>query len=162
MTEREAAELGVGESGQLLRLLALDAEDLAVVSAHLQDARVRWGDMAFVAGERRFALLADRFDWCAAGAGRMERLSAGLHFESVIKVSFRGSQPQGPDAELNLLSISFQETDKPAGRVYLTFSDGAVIRLDVECLEGQLRDLGPRHAVAEKPGHDVNAVDGAR
>jgi hypothetical protein len=163
MTDRDTVDRGVGEGGALLRLLAVDAEDLSVVSAHLQDARVRWADMAFQPTERRFVLLADRFDWCAADVGRMERLPAGLHFDGVIKASFQGRKVGAADDEtLNLLSISFQETDKPAGIVFLTFSEGAAIRLDVECLEGQLRDLGPRRPVAEKPGHAENAVDDMR
>ena len=161
MTERDAIERDSRECGPLLRLLAFDLEDLSVVSAHLQDAVVRWADMTFVPAERRFVLLADRFDWCAAGAGRTERLAAGLHFECVTKVLFHGRKPGGPDAQLTLLSISFEESDRPSGSVLLTFTSGETIRLDVECLEGHLRDLGPRRTVAEKPGHGFEVADGA-
>ena len=46
-----------------LKLLALDSEDLDVISATTQDAVVRVGDMGFAKGDRRFALLMNRFAW---------------------------------------------------------------------------------------------------
>ena len=47
----------------------------------------------------------------------------------------------------------FTETDAPAGTVDLVFEGGAAVRLDVECLEAQLRDLGPRWQTEQQPGH---------
>ena len=47
---------------------------------------------------------------------------------------------------LNLLAVEF-ETDTPAGVVKLLFSGGGVLRLEVECLEAELADLGPTWAV---------------
>ena len=70
----------------LLKLLVFDEEDLAVVSANLQDAIVRASDMAFLQKEQRFALTAARFDWMAADEGRCERLLTGMHFERVTSV----------------------------------------------------------------------------
>lgn len=154
MTDRTEVEDVAGAGGPLLRLLALDAEDLSVVSAHAQDAVVRWNDLAFLPTERRFLLILDRFDWCAAEDGRSERLTAGLHFESVSRVTHLGIAAHAPPAALTLLSISFQETDPPAGQIFLTFAENVVIRLDVECLEAQLRDLGPRRAAEQPPSRD--------
>lgn len=139
-----------------LRLLALDAEDLAVVSCNLQDAVVRAADLAFLPRQRRFALLASRFDWVAAEAGRMERCRAGLHFDSVVKVSSTGIDREDRQAVLNLLSIAFEEGEAPAGAVLLTFSGGAGIRLEVECVDAQMRDVGPRWAARHKPGHAID------
>jgi hypothetical protein len=62
----------------LLKLVALDPDDLAVVSAHLQDALISVGDIAYLPGERRFALAAKRFDW---EAEQPQRRLSGLHFE---------------------------------------------------------------------------------
>ena len=39
---------------QPLRLLALDAEDLALVSAHVQDAVLRVGDLAYLPRKKAF------------------------------------------------------------------------------------------------------------
>ena len=75
---------------QPLRLLALDAEDLALVSAHLQDAVVRVGDLAYLAKKKRFTAVASRFDWTAQSRGRLERCLAALHFETVRAVRYDG------------------------------------------------------------------------
>jgi hypothetical protein len=137
-----------------LKLIALDGEDLAVISAHVQDALVRRGDIAYLGGKKRFALGAWRYDWTAsATAGRKERVGAALRFDRVMKVSQVGLAGLKPDTPLNLLAVFFEEKDPPAGIVTLTFSGGAAIRLEVECLEAELRDLGPRQEVAICPGH---------
>jgi hypothetical protein len=138
---------------ELLRLIALDPDDLAVISANLQDALVRIGDMTYLSRSKRFVIVAARFDWLRARAGSMERCRAGLHFERVLKVARSGFSQGDGDTVLNLLSIVFEETEAPAGRVVLTFSAGAAIRLDVECLEAQLRDIGPRWKTKAQPGH---------
>ena len=49
-----------------LKLIVLDADDLAVISAHLQDAVLKVGDLAYLPAERRFAALGNRFDWADA------------------------------------------------------------------------------------------------
>jgi hypothetical protein len=141
---------------EALRLIALDAEDLAVISCNLQDAVVRVEDLAYVPGQHRFALLASRFDWVTAEAGRMERCRAGLHFDSVVKVASTGIDRTNKEAVLNLLSVSFAEGEAPAGSVELTFSGGAAIRLEVECVDAQMRDLGPRWTARHKPGHAID------
>jgi len=51
-----------------LRLLARDEEDLAVISAILQDALIPVSEMAYLPDERRFALVANRFRWEAPPA----------------------------------------------------------------------------------------------
>ncbi|MBV8849708.1 MAG: DUF2948 family protein [Methylobacteriaceae bacterium] len=139
-----------------LKLLVFDDEDLAVVSANLQDAIVRASDMAFLPKEQRFAFTAARFDWMAADEGRCERLQTGMHFERVRNVRTAGFRPGKPDEVLNLLSIIFAPGEAPAGEVVLTFSGGAGVRLNVECLEAQMRDIGPRWPCKGKPGHPAN------
>ncbi len=136
-----------------LRLIALDEEDLAVMSAHLQDAVIKVKDMAFLPKSKRFALLAARFDWPGIVSGRKERCFSGLHFERVLKAAAMGFDQTAGDRCLNLLSIHFTAHDAPAGQVILTFSGGAAVKLDVECLEAQMRDLGPRWAAKAQPGH---------
>ncbi len=142
----------------LLRLVALDGEDLAVISTNLQDALIKTSDMAYLPASKRFVIVAARFDWVrAARQGAMERCRAGLHFERVLKVSRMGfGQDEG--AVLNLLSIGFTETDPPAGQVLLTFSGGAALRLDVECLEAQMHDIGPRWKAKGQPGHQLDDI----
>jgi hypothetical protein len=136
-----------------LRLIALDEEDLDVISAHLQDAVLKVRDMAYLPHTKRFALVAARFDWLGIAQGKKERCHAGLHFERVLKAEIAGFDQAKADACLNLLSVNFIGDDLPAGHVVLTFSGGAAVKLTVECLEAQMRDLGQRWQAKGQPGH---------
>jgi hypothetical protein len=136
-----------------LRLIALDAEDLAVVSAHLQDSVARVSDMAFLPREKRFAMVLDRFDWTSLGTGAAERRRAGVHFERVLKAQTRGFDLNDRDAALNLLAVEFVENDPPAGVITLLFDRDAAIQLEVECLEAAMSDLGPAWPDDGRPRH---------
>jgi hypothetical protein len=136
-----------------LKLIALDAEDLAIVSAHLQDAVLKLADIAWLPAEKRFALAARRFDWQAAQGGERRRRLSALHFERVGAARSTKLDPAATDAVLNLLAITFAEREAPAGEVTLHFSDGAAIRLDVECIEVQMKDLGPVWEAVATPEH---------
>jgi Protein of unknown function (DUF2948) len=140
----------------MLRLVALDQEDLAVISAHLQDAEVRTGDLAYLPNERRFAFVAQRFDWETTPEQPPRRRLTGLHFERVLRVRCRGVDRSKPDQLLNLLGVTFTETDAPSGTATLYFEDGSAIQLDMECVEAQLKDLGPVWACNKRPVHDVD------
>jgi hypothetical protein len=142
-----------------LKLIALDAEDLAVLSAHLQDAVLRVGDMTYLKAERRFAALANRFDWEGAVSSPVSskqkfiRRRAGLRFERVLGAKVTGIELAKKDTVLSLLAVRFEPGDAPGGHVVLEFSGGAAIRLHVECIEAELKDLGAAWATRTKPDH---------
>lgn len=147
-----------------LKLIAFDVEDLNVVSTHLQDAVVRVGDMAFLPRDKRFVAVLSRFDWArlmsasgggAKGGREFARLRTALRFERVLAARTTGLDLQRPDDVLALLAVSFdgRGPDDPAGTVTLTFSGKAAVQLDVECLEGELKDLGPGWAAQSCPTH---------
>ncbi len=137
-----------------LKLIALDADDLSVMSAHMQDALARVADMAYLPDEKRFAMLVDRFDWISAvGEGKPERRRSGVHFERVLKARVRGFDLADNKTVLNLLAVEFAEEDAPAGAVTLYFSGDAAIRLEVECLEAAISDLGPAWPAEQLPRH---------
>lgn len=138
----------------MLRLAALDADDLAVISAHMQDAVMKVGDIAWRKSGKQFAVVANRFAWDEQRQCR--RCRAGLHFDRVLSVRSQNIRTDDPEAILSLLSITFAETDPPAGEVVLTFSGGGTIRLAVECLEAQMRDLGPAWETARQPSHPAD------
>jgi hypothetical protein len=146
----------------LLKFVALDGEDLEVVSAHLQDAVVRASEVLWRPQERRLVIALNRFDWEAAQYGKPEyrRRRAALRFERVLSCKCRDI-PRGEDVVLNLLSVEFAETDTPAGIVTLTFSGGGALRLEVECLEAELADLGPTWTTAVCPAHADGELTGA-
>jgi hypothetical protein len=143
-------------AGENLRLMALDAEDLAVLAAHLQDAILRVGDMVYLADERRFVLALNRFDWLGYEAGAAQRAQTGLHFENVRKVELQGFRQDRPDDILNLLDLEFTPGEAPSGEVKLIFSGSCALRLDVECLEARMADLGPRWRARHAPGHKAD------
>lgn len=138
-----------------LKLLALDTEDLEVVSAHVQDAVVRVPDMGYARADRRFALLMNRFDWTADAGRRSKglRKRAALHFDGVQSVVTNGFDPASSEGVLELLAITFTPIDGPAGIIELSFAGGGTVRLGVECLEARLSDLGAAWAAAAKPVH---------
>ena len=140
----------------LLKLVALDPDDLTIVSAHLQDAVVRVGDLAYLPGERRFALVARRFDWETGPKEPPRRRLTGLHFERVLAARTRGIDRGNPDAVLSLLAVTFEETDSPSGTATLIFAEGGAIQLDLECIETQMKDLGPVWEAEGRPAHDVD------
>jgi hypothetical protein len=140
-----------------LKLIALDSEDLAVFSAHLQDAILRVGDMVYLPDEQRFVIALNRFDWLSATTGAPQRMQTGLHFEKVRKVAIHGFHQDRPDDILNLLNIDFTQVDPPAGTVTLIFSGGCALRLEVDYLEGRMADLGPRWRTRHAPGHEPKA-----
>ncbi len=123
-----------------LRLLAEDADDLAVISAALQDALARIGDIQWERSARRLTIAFNRFPWEAEDAGR-ERVRAGLQLGGVLRVRARNLRPDAKDAVLALLALSFEGGDPPGGRVIFAFADGGDLVAEVECIDAALADL---------------------
>jgi hypothetical protein len=143
-----------------LKLQALDAEDLGVLSAHCQDATVRVADLAYVAAERRFALVCNRFDWLSAQRERrapFARHMTGLRFERVNRAQLSGFSLADTETVLSLLAIEFSSSEAPAGQITLLFAAGAAIRLNVEYIEAELKDLGGMWSTQHKPDHTTTA-----
>jgi len=142
-----------------LKLVALGKEDVEVISAHVQDALVKVGDIFWQPRDHRFIIALSRFDWMTAAdptSGTKpdyRRCRTALRFERVIACKCRNLDQAVKDARLNLLAVEFTENDTPGGAVSLIFSGGAVIRLDVECLEAELADLGEVSVAALCPDH---------
>jgi hypothetical protein len=116
-----------------------------VISAHVQDAWVRTGDIIWRQGEKRLVVGMNRLDWeqTLDGATEPRRLIAALRFDRVLSCKSRNIDMDAQDAALELLGIEFHPTDAPGGSAVLMFSHGGALRLDVECLECELADLGP-------------------
>jgi len=144
-------------SADLLKFVVLDEEDLEIVSAHVQDAVVNAVDVMWRPQEKRVVIGLNRFDWEGAQNGNPEyhRRRAALRFERVLACKCRDIDPKGNDVVLNLLAVEFTEKDAPSGVVTLTFSGGKAMRLEVECLEAELADLGPSWAACGCPAHAV-------
>lgn len=139
-----------------LKLLALDSEDLDVISATTQDAVVRIADMGYAQGDRRFAMLMNRYAWEEGVGGKKgQRKRSALHFDCVSSVKVAGIDAHAREGVLELLDIRFTATDKPSGIVELRFAGGGTVRLAVECLEARMQDLGAAWAAKAKPEHAI-------
>lgn len=142
-----------------LKLIALDDEDLSILSAHLQDAVVRVGDIVYEASQQRFLLLLNRFDWSEpANQPRKllrtyKRCRTGLRLQRVSGVRSLNIDRASKEDVLSLLAITFDEGEAPSGTITLHFSGDKAIELSVECIEAELRDLGAAWETDKKPRH---------
>ena len=127
-----------------LKLIAFDADDLAVISAHVQDALVQASDIVWRQDEKRLVVGIDRLDWEPTLSGETEprRSIAALRFDRVLACKSRNIDLAQPEAVLELVGIEFHPGEAPGGSALLLFSQGEALRLDVECLECELTDLG--------------------
>jgi hypothetical protein len=128
-----------------LKLIALDADDLAVISAHVQEARVQTSDIIWRQDEKRLVIGMNRLDWeqTLSGETASRRLIAALRFDRVLACKSRHIDLAAPETALELVGIEFHPAEPPGGSALLHFSHGGALRLDLECLECELTDLGP-------------------
>ena len=138
-----------------LKLLALDNEDLTVISAHMQDAVFRVSDVQYSPRNKSFAIAANRFDWEEAASKKsFERSRSCLCFKQVKGVRSIGVDRKATDKVLNLLAVLFDQAGEgPDGHIELVLAGGASILLDVDCIEVQLADTGGTWETAMKPRH---------
>lgn len=137
-----------------LRLRAEDHEDLAVISACLQDALVTVGDLAYDPEMQNFVLIGNRFRWEGSGTsdgGEAERILCALTFEGVESVSYRGFRRSEQDRILALLAIRQDQ----AGAINLNFAGDSTIRLSARNIRCRLRDFGEPWPTSWVPGHPL-------
>jgi hypothetical protein len=139
-----------------LKLIALDEEDLAIISAHVQDAVTNVGNLEFWPDRKLFAMPVYRFAWETRKSlfrSRPERRNSVLDFNRVLGVKSQKIDRGKPDEVLSLLAIRFHPGELPAGRIDLVFSGGGEIMLEVECIEARLADLGGAWEASSRPTH---------
>lgn len=136
-----------------LKLSAVDAEDLGVISAAMQDALVAVRDCAYFKDERRFILLLNRFRWEADPGvdAAHSRTHAALVFNEVTAVRHHDIPTGEPDRMLELLAVA-QESEHS---VLLRFAAGRAIRLEIGRLACHLGDVGEPWPTPWKPAHPV-------
>lgn len=135
-------------------LHAQDGEDLRILSAMLQDAALRVGDIVWLPRRRRFAFGGSRFRWeRAAGDRRPQRIGFGAHLDGVLSVAHRGIPQDRPDEVLVLLALTHAEAGDGGAEIGLIFAGGGAINLRVECIDMTLTDLGMPYATRLKPAH---------
>lgn len=149
----------MAEATKPLRLLAQDADDLGVLSAALQDAVAKIGDIRWDAQGRTLTIACNRFRWEAAPKGQKggksgERVRSALQFGDVSGIQARNLRRDAKGAIVELLSIAFEPGEEaPAGVVTLTFAGGGDMRVSVDCLDVALADVSDPWATPRTPGH---------
>jgi len=153
-----------------VRIKAEDGDDLAVISACVQDAVVKVGEIAFLPQRRQFTLLLSRYRWenvdrgdvrfADVVAGRAaphprERVRAGLTFGAVLRARRQGFGQEAAEQVLALLAVEAIEGEDAAATIVLTFAGGPQVRLDVECVDVRLEDLGDPWPVRRRPAHAI-------
>ena len=145
----------------LLKLAALDREDLQVLSAHLQDAVVKVEDMAFLPNKHCFVAMTNRFDWESVHTQKkprhFQRRRSALRCERVLGAQVQNIPQAKKDTVLELLAVDFEpvKEQEPEGYISFLFAGGGTIRLHVECIEVELSDLGPAWHTKRRPEHEL-------
>ena len=159
---------------QPTRLMAKDAEDLAVVAACLQDALVPLSEMRFLKEEKRFVMLLNRFRWelaqpvkgdgprdssggdasFADAAPGNQRINSGICVDGVVAVRSRGIDLAKPAKFLNLMTLGL---DGPS-KLNLMFSGDGAIQLEIERTSVFLQDFGEAWPTQWRPDHESRAA----
>jgi hypothetical protein len=138
-----------------LTLAAEDAEDLEVISARVQDAVAPLKELVYLPKKRRFAALLNRFKWEDGRRNADLRVRSLLHFDGVLSAQSKNLKHGAPDAVVSLLAIRFtpKGAEDPGGEVELVFSGGGAMKLEVECIDAGLTDVGSDWAARGRPSH---------
>jgi hypothetical protein len=136
-----------------LRLRAEDAEDLKVVSAALQDAVAKVGDIRHDAQARTLTIALNRFRW--EDERRRERVRSALQLGGVLSVQARRVKREPADAVVELLALEFQPGEAPGGELTVSFAGGGDLRCQVEAVDAVLADVSPPWPSRSRPRHDL-------
>jgi Protein of unknown function (DUF2948) len=142
-----------------LKLAALDLEDLQVLSTHLQDAVLTIADIRYLPKEKKAVFVVNRFVWDKEADRRSkehERRRSALAFTQVTGMKVQNIKQEAKGAVLELLAVTFEAGEEPAGKIQLAFAGGASLLLEVDCIEAQLADLGAAWSTPNLPQHDLS------
>ncbi|MBT7642826.1 MAG: DUF2948 family protein [Rhodobiaceae bacterium] len=136
-----------------LKLYARDGDDMAVLSACLQDGVAQLGDMTFIQEERRFVMLVNRYCW---EQETPMRVRAALQVSGVETIQQRQLNLTRRDGIVSVLAAQFEPKQSPSGVIQLVFSGGGEIRLEVEACEAILEDVTAPWAARSRPDHAID------
>ena len=142
---------------EALKLIAMDEEDLAILSTYCQDAVAKIGDLQYFPVEKRFVLAMNRYVWeKERDDNALERRRSVMHFNQVSQVKLSNISRDKPDEILSLLALTFEANEGAGGNLHLIFSANATLCLKVECIEVQLSDMDAAWQAKSEPVHEIN------
>jgi hypothetical protein len=146
---------GLGKTpAKPLRLMAQEADDLPAISALVQDAALRAGDLSYDPAGRHFTLRMNRF--ChEAGKTVPLRAPSVLRISGVMAVKARGLDIRQTTLPLSLLDISVEALEAPAVALTLRFAGASNrdVRIEAECVDVLLLDLAAPRRAKRMPEH---------
>lgn len=143
-----------------IKIAALDEEDLAVISAHLQDAVLPVGDLRWMKSAGKLSIVANRYVHFGNKDGAGERRLCGVQISRVRRVSARNIIMSDKTAIVSLLAMTFiPGAEAPEGAIELSFAGGGAARIEVECIEVAMSDLSAAWPARARPDHDAEPED---
>jgi hypothetical protein len=150
-------------AGRPIRLRAETEEDLAVISALVQDAVTETGEAAWMPKRHRFTLLLNRFRWEDAEAARaarrpFERVRSLLTVEGALRVRAQGLDPAARNTVLAVLALGFVAGEEGAGTLHVILAGDRAFAIDVECVDVRLTDVTRPYLAraGTAPAHDLD------
>ncbi len=138
-----------------LKLRAEGADDLAVISAALQDAIARVGEIHFSPKARTLTLRFTRFRHEDESAS--QRTLTGLRADGILSVQSSGIDRADPDAMAVLLAIEFAPGgEPPGGHIDFVFAGGGRLRAHAECIDLTLADVSTARKTDKRPLHPLD------
>ncbi|MBL4907358.1 MAG: DUF2948 family protein [Sneathiella sp.] len=127
-----------------LKLSAMEAEDITVLSAAMVGSITSPGEMSYSQTVRHFTLTASRFMWEKYGSSTPSalRVRSGLFFSDILSVKASGISQGTPTSVMELLTISCTSGEDGAAEIRLNFAGGGILCLDAECINVTLTDVG--------------------
>ena len=157
----EDARFEDGEE-KALNIGAFDKSDLQIVSSLIQDSILPANEIKWLPNSDKLALLVNRFRWedkdLDLSHGKIvERVQSLLMISHVKNVSSSGFSPKQKDKVLSILSISFDGDAGGFGNVLIILSGNGGIRVEVDALEINLRDVTMPYIAPSGlyPRHDI-------
>jgi len=158
----EDARFQDGED-KALNIGAFDQHDLEVMSSLIQDSILPTSEIKWLSNSDKLALLINRFRWedkssALSERRKLERVRSLLMINHVKNISSGGFSPKQKDKILSILSISFDGDEGGPGTVLILVSGSGGIRVEVDALEINLRDVTIPYIAPSglAPVHDTN------
>ncbi len=134
--------------------MAVDADDLKIISAACQDGVCKPADIAYEARKRRFHIEFNRFRWENGESDAQQRVRSALSLEDVTGVKARGLPPKSADLVLSLMSVEWEEGEEaPSGHFRLIFAGDGELVVSADCLDATLVDVSQPWPAKNRPAH---------
>ena len=141
-----------------LKLIAINQEDLKVISAYSQDSVVAVKDIVFLKKNKIFLMIINRFMWEDVKKEKFmqnKRIRSAIKFEGILKVKSKKINQKNRNKLLECLAINCNEILSKNYEIIFFFAGGGIITLISESIEAIMRDLGEAWSVKYTPKHKI-------